>query len=380
MLVEIKGIGIPNKGAELMLVAIQQAFQDFGVGAHFVSEPYTDYLARARYGLLQKAWFELKRVQVGGVANLVPRRILQKFGIVTDRDVDVILDASGFAYGDQWGAYKIRERLGKHIKSWRRQGKQIILLPQAFGPFEDAEVKAEMLNVLDHVDLVFARDRVSLAHLQRLRPDSNRIRFAPDFTNLVRGSPPVQGGLEHYDICFIPNHKMIEMRVGESERYPAAMAQLIEVALRQNREPCLLIHEGQKDLDLANHINQRLSQQVPVLTFNDPLEIKAVIGSSNLVVSSRFHGLVSALSQSVPVVATGWSHKYQELLEDYRVPEYLVDHTSPTAEEQLKSLFVADRYNQVKTRIAREAANQKAQTRSMWQEVFTLMQGNQAAA
>ena len=34
-----------------------------------------------------------------------------------------------------------------------------------------------------------------------------------------------------------------------------------------------------------------------------------------LVISSRFHAMISALSLGIPVFIIGWSHKYQEVLQ-----------------------------------------------------------------
>ncbi len=62
----------------------------------------------------------------------------------------------------------------------------------------------------------------------------------------------------------------------------------------------------------------------------DDMEVKAIIGRLKILVSLRFHGVVSGLSQGVPTFCTSWSHKYPELLKDYNVTDNLLDTTDVT--------------------------------------------------
>ena len=60
------------------------------------------YEARARLGLYQKASLRKYGFQWGYLLSLMPPKLRGRFGIVTDHEIDVVLDASGFAYGNQW--------------------------------------------------------------------------------------------------------------------------------------------------------------------------------------------------------------------------------------------------------------------------------------
>lgn len=369
MIIEVLGIGIPNKGAELMLVAIQTEIRKKYPDAKFVVEPSADYLGRARHGLYQKFWMSFKGVQLGFLGALLPKKIRQRFGIVLDRDVDVILDASGFAYGDQWGAAKAHNRLGKYILGWKKQNKKVIVMPQALGPFTDKKLAAEMQLIVGNADLVFARDTRSLAYIKEIA--DNNVFLAPDFTNICSGHLAQDIDPQDLDICFIANAKMIEMTASETGgSYVRSMASLLNLCQKQGREPFLLVHEGRGDREIAEQINKLLDKPVAILAFNSPLEIKALIGAANLVVSSRFHGLVSALSQGIPCIATGWSHKYQMLMQDYGCAEFLVKHDTPQAEEQLFALLDKPVYLETRKKIEQHALEQKALSKKMWQQVF----------
>lgn len=369
-LIEIKGIGIPNKGAELMLHAILQHFRDRGDDVRFVVEPTSDFLARARYGLLQKSSFVVggRPVDMSGPLALVPRKLRRQYGVIIDREIDVILDASGFAYGDQWGTQKAKVRLGKNIAKWKRQGKKVILLPQAFGPFKKPGMKEVMEEILHHADLVFARDRSSFSHLEEIAP--GKAVMCPDFTNIVR--LPRNETSEHLTgrTCIIPNSKMITMGRTTLDDYANALAKAVSILMSQGKDPFILIHEGKGDLEVANAVVSRLSSSIEIVSPDDALEIKHLIGKCSLVVSARFHGLVSALSQGVPVIAMGWSHKYEELLHDYGVHDLLADPNSPAdLEAKIRAILQPGTYSEIASTIAANIDNQKEKVRDMWRLV-----------
>src|SRR3989338_7618870 len=140
MILEIRGAGFVNKGAELMVLSILQEVHRRNIEAKIVMEPNRHYEKRARLGLYQKLWKQYHGIQWGYVGPLIPRVIREQYGLILDTEVDVILYASGFAYGDQWGLSNTKT-LARSIQRWKRHGKKIILLPQAFGPFSDSKMR-----------------------------------------------------------------------------------------------------------------------------------------------------------------------------------------------------------------------------------------------
>jgi colanic acid/amylovoran biosynthesis protein len=88
-------------------------------------------------------------------------------------------------------------------------------------------------------------------------------------------------------------------------------------------EPSVLIH-GKHDVALAEALQKESPQPLEIIHESDPVRIKQVIGCSLLVIASRFHALVSALSQRVPAIGTSWSHKYEMLFGDYECRQFLL--------------------------------------------------------
>lgn len=50
-----------------------------------------------------------------------------------------------------------------------------------------------------------------------------------------------------------------------------------------------------------------------------PDELRAFCRESELVITGRFHGMVSALAVGTPPVVLGWNHKYEEVLAQFEL-------------------------------------------------------------
>jgi exopolysaccharide biosynthesis predicted pyruvyltransferase EpsI len=319
IVIEIRGIGFPNKGAELMMLAIMEHFK--GQDIHWCMAPKNDFIHRMSYPLWQKAEIIFKGINIAAPISLLPWKLRRFFGLVNESEVDYIFDASGFAYGDQWGINNT-QKLADNIEKWKKQNKKVILFPQAFGPFTNTVNASLMKKICDHADLIFARDKDSFNALKAIS-NRNTISLNPDFTPSLKVNNHIADALKD-KVCFIPNSKMLSKGDAlEKQFYLDFFVGLINLAIEQNQQVILLSHDGQRDEKLIDAIQQKLTSKVPSFYIDSALELKQTISQSKVVISSRFHGLVSALSNGIPVIATGWSHKYQNLLTDYACEDAL---------------------------------------------------------
>jgi len=378
MLIEVRKAGFVNKGAELMLLSVLDMVRRELPEAGLVMAPdlaTAPYLKRARLGLYQKVWFQRWRVQWGFLGGLLPRPLREFFGLVLDREVDAVLDASGFSYSDQVGLSSVLAA-AKACRRWRRRGTRIVLLPQAFGPFEDRRVRSSMREILESADLVFARDDVSYGYLAEISGERENLRAAPDFTCLLDGRVPDWFDTAEHRFCIIPNHRMLEKTTeGEAAGYAPFLGRCCRRILERGEKPFFLIHEGKRDLDIAAVVNAGLGKGIPVIVEDDPLAIKGAIGKCLGVIGSRYHGLVSSLSQGVPAIAAGWSHKYDMLFRDYRLDNGLLEVNVPDdmidgAVDRLLDPGVRDETRSV---LIEAAAGQKEEASRMWDGVFELL-------
>jgi colanic acid/amylovoran biosynthesis protein len=385
--IEIKGVQFSNKGAELMLVAILEKLDKELVDYQITLSPGTHlpYIKRARLGAWQKLSLRRGNIDLTGVFGRLPRRLLnllKRYGIVTEKDIDVILDASGFAYGEQWGVKSLKHT-AKEINRFQKQGKKYIFLPQALGPFKRNEVKVLAASIFSKADLVFPRDNESFESVTELlsTADMSHIKQAPDFTCLVEPKPEERTHLDSNVICIIPNNKMVskfhhESAGDDEQSYVNFLVQAGKYYQQLGWQVELLNHEGNEDKQICLQIARELSRDTHNISIKDGLSavgIKAYIGSVDAVLSSRFHGCVSALTQGVPCLATSWSHKYQMLFQEYGVRQNVLNFKISPNELTRKLDDFTQCLTEQEIQCQLHAQKVKDQTRHMWQQVFSAL-------
>jgi len=377
MIIEIRKAGFVNKGAELMLHAVLQKVKEAYPDATYVMAPEprggsVHFQKMTSLGFYPKAWLWFLGIQWGDIAALIPKRLRNMYGIILDRDIDIVLDAAGFQYSDQWGTKQAAE-LAHSSKRWKKNGTKVILLPQALGPFDNLENQKTITKAIQNIDLIFPRERISYNHLTKLVGESKKIIQSPDFTNIVKGEIPENFDRQNNRFCIVPNCRMIDKTSKEiSEAYLPFLIKCTRYLIQKGAKPFILIHEGADDLAIAEKISKAVGG-VPIISEDNPVKIKGILSVCSGTLGSRFHGLVSALSQGVPSLATGWSHKYQMLFEDYGFPEGIVDMLAEDSvtQNQLDLIINPETNKTIQRTIQEKSEILKGQTEDMWRTVFS---------
>lgn len=288
------------------------------------------------------------------------RRALQRRGVVLEPDVTAFIDASGFAYGDQWSPYPII-RLYLRVLRSRIRGRSYVMLPQAYGPFRRPLDRVAMKAAIRRAEFVAVRDEESRAHLDSLEASAN-VDLYPDITIALRREPD-----EHKEgrVIVVPNSRML--RSISQELYLDLLASLTQLARDRGLRPVVMNHGGVSDVQICAATADRLGAEL--FSPSNGMQAKAALGGASLVISSRFHACVGALGQGVPCLATSWSHKYEQLFSDFGHPEWVINDA---AEGDWSSLM-DDALNVDRRSLMEVAGAMAVEVESMWQRVGLLL-------
>lgn len=350
MIVEIHGAGFHNKGAELMLNTVLYELGHRIPDIKFAINPlFGRYDERSKHAMLQifpprkkiihpKYLRSIKLQQL--LAPFVPNRYSRLYGVVPINKIDALIDISGFAYSDIWKVNPSRN-FSALTKVFKQQGKPIILLPQALGPFKSRDSKAAFKKVIEDSCLVYARDSYSYQQVLDLCGTSNKIHTASDITFFFpRYLKPKTDPRAAKYCCIIPNSRVLDNTEQKNEKdYLNLLGTVVKEINKQSLPIRILVHDTKgADLKIANQLldlyqgdeNQNLD--VKIVERNNPIELKQIIGESLMIFGSRYHALISAFSQAVPSICLGWAPKYDLLYQDFSGSEYIINEQTPREE------------------------------------------------
>jgi hypothetical protein len=134
---------------------------------------------------------------------------------------------------------------------------------------------------------------------------------------------------------------------GQGIDYPMVMADLVDAAAERTGHTLVIVaYSAQPDAG-ANHMNdlplcreiyRRLRSPERVVFFDEdllPTELRAVIAEGTLLVTSRFHAMISALAERTPLLVIGWSHKYSEVLAPFGLADVALAYSELSTGEAI---------------------------------------------
>jgi len=241
-------------------------------------------------------------------------------------DIDVIIDVSGFALGQKWGANS-QETYLNNIRIAKKYNIPIYLMPQSFGGFSYSDDKKYLLpeikKLLKYPRVIFAREKAGYTELTK-RFKLNNVKLSSDLVlqnksielnNIYRkiselNIPELKTS---GNTAIIPNAQCFKH--GNSEKNLSLYKNIIDALINMNRHVYIFRH-SEKDFEICKMIYDMYGQNKNLHILSNDfscIEYDKFINQFDFIICSRFHGIVHAYRNSIPAIALGWEIKYTEL-------------------------------------------------------------------
>jgi polysaccharide pyruvyl transferase WcaK-like protein len=235
----------------------------------------------------------------------------------------------GDSFSDQYGWW----RFGKIVTSdllATFTGKPLVLSPQTVGPFRTARARMAAKAVLGRAERVFARDEISMSNLSELG-FAEKSHLVSDVafllpynsTRAAAGKPDgkLRVGLNVSGLLAAAGYNKLSVHyLGLMKKIIARL--LLDPETEVVLVPHVLAPHMPEDDDRA--ASAALIAEFPRLLvadpFKSPVEAKTFIAQLDLLIGSRMHATIAALSSGVPVVPLGYSDKFTGLFRGLNYP------------------------------------------------------------
>jgi len=354
MKILLRGAGFANKGAEAMLKTVRYELGKRLAPVRFQVIVQANQATAAREaGFIpckEREWGEFVAYHLGRVpglkatrASVAARQAGRHFHWL--KESDAVLDVSGYAYADTCGTYAVQ--LAKALVSGCHAARvPYVFMPQAWGPFTKSFSQQAIRHMAERAVLLYARDKTSLQYLRSIRNiPPEKFELAPDIalkfrpSQILKHLEPLETsgllikGTRLVGIC--PNigiYRFTERQgIGPNNPYVRWLADVGNKILAETDATLVLFPHSidmllwrKDDRYVCRFVQRALQKTERVRVFLEPCSadtLKLLIQQLDLLIGSRFHSIIAALSFCVPTVAMGWSHKYEEVMNDAGVGE-----------------------------------------------------------
>jgi colanic acid/amylovoran biosynthesis protein len=228
-------------------------------------------------------------------------------------------------------------------------GVPVMHYSQSVGPFGNAAQRWLVGCVLRRLDLLLVREDVTLDVLRPMRLPPGTVLRGVDGGFLFAGGrkPAVTDVVDLRAGRPVVGVTVRQWLPGPAQaRYERAVAELCEHVVDTGAEVVFVpqvtaVHHGDDDRIASRRVADliRRDQHVHVITGSyDCDQIKALYGSLDLTVGTRFHSVIFSLTALVPALAIEYEHKTGGIMKDLGLSEWVCDISEVTG-PQLVELY-----------------------------------------
>jgi len=258
-----------------------------------------------------------KELPFGRIRSLAKERVTGRLGMQRWLgSFDLAIDTrSGDSFADIYGLRRLAV-MSVVAELTAQAGVPLVLGPQTIGPFTTARGRMLARRSLRRATVTMARDLTSARLASELGHPVDVLTTDVVFALPV---PQVEAGrdilLNISGLLWNPNPHV------DHEKYREAVSGVYRELTAAGRTVSLLAHvldsdSADNDVPALREFAATTAPDVEIVLPADLDEVRAAVASAQLVIASRMHACLNALSVGVPAIPLAYSRKFDPLLSD----------------------------------------------------------------
>jgi polysaccharide pyruvyl transferase WcaK-like protein len=293
-----------------------------------------------------------------GWINPLRKFLLQNRILKTVYDADLIVNIAGISYSDGRGLVLLYNIACDVIPIMLR--KKVFKYSQAIGPFKTFFNRVSAKRILPKMTKIAARGEFTIKNLEEFNLDNYEycpdaaFSMSIDFKNLSKEMVELCNRLMSFqkmNIGITPSSVVEQYCKKFNMPYVDIMASFIESMFEDNKYKlilfpycCLSAKRTKKNNDLwtARNIFKKINNKKNIIYLDKEYsaeDLKYLISCCKVLITSRYHGMITAISSEVIPLVIGWSHKYVETLKEFSLSDLCIDYSSLST-DLLKNKFL----------------------------------------
>lgn len=239
---------------------------------------------------------------------------------------DCIFDlGEGDSFADIYGQNRF-DRIYSTKVIFSMLGKKQVLLPQTIGPFSDPVNKQKADKVMQKMEMVLSRDKMSYDYTKDILPDY----MIAEVIDLAFYLPYEKGSYQDKKVHVGINISGLLWNGGYTRNnqfnlkldYKQTILELIEYFTQTENVTVHLIPHVipesfpvEDDYSTALEIKEKFPSVIVSPRFKNAVEAKSYISGMDFFTGARMHSCIAAFSSGVPVIPMAYSRKFNGLFE-----------------------------------------------------------------
>jgi polysaccharide pyruvyl transferase WcaK-like protein len=251
---------------------------------------------------------------------------------------------SNFAKGKYSYIGSIKSVIGKYAINFvaKIYGIKSVKCPASYGPIKSRTDKMGAKFSAKYIfDIMYSREYESKKQIENVY-NKKQIPVSPDLANYMRHNA---NNIEK--IIGISVSYQIIRQWNSPESYIDCMVYLIKHIINTIKYRIILIPNefmsdtDYHDINVANDMYKFLkyNKKVEILDVENmnSTQLKDYIAKCEIMIASRYHSCVAALSLGVPTLIVGWHYKYNELLKWYGQEQWIISSENCNSDKLIQS-------------------------------------------